>query len=57
MICQAFTEDDVPDKLKKLLYFEADISLSVMAANTTGHQQTVHLRTIGLVVIVYAFAQ
>lgn len=31
--------------------------MSDMAANTTGHQQTDHLRTIGLVEAAYAFAK
>lgn len=56
-ICQDFTSDDAPDKLKALLGGEADIVMSDMAANTTGHQQTDHLRTIGLVEAAYAFAK
>ena len=31
--------------------------MSDMAANTTGHQQTDHLRTIGLVEMAYDFAK
>lgn len=57
MICQDFTTDDAPDKLKALLNGPADIVMSDMAANTTGHQQTDHLRTIGLVEAAYEFAK
>lgn len=57
LICQDFTADDAPDKLKALLNGPADIVMSDMAANTTGHQQTDHLRTIGLVEAGYAFAK
>ncbi len=57
LICQDFTSSDAPDKLKMLLGGEADIVMSDMAANTTGHQQTDHLRTIGLVEAAYEFAK
>lgn len=57
LICQDFTEADAADKLKALLNGEADIVMSDMAANTTGHQQTDHLRTIGLVEAAYEFAK
>ena len=57
LICQDFTTEDAPDKLKALLGGEADIVMSDMAANTTGHQQTDHLRTIGLVEAAYEFAK
>ena len=57
LICQDFTEEGAADKLKKLLNGEADIVMSDMAANTTGHQQTDHLRTIGLVEAAYEFAK
>lgn len=57
LICQDFTSDDAPDKLKALLNGPADIVMSDMAANTTGHQQTDHLRTIGLVEAAYEFAK
>lgn len=57
LICQDFTSEDAPDKLKALLGCEADIVMSDMAANTTGHQQTDHLRTIGLVEAAYEFAK
>lgn len=57
MICQDFTTEDAPEKLKALLNGPADIVMSDMAANTTGHQQTDHLRTIGLVEVAYEFAK
>ena len=57
LICQDFTSNDAPDKLKALLNGPADIVMSDMAANTTGHQQTDHLRTIGLVEAAYEFAK
>ena len=57
LICQDFTSADAPDKLKALLNGPADIVMSDMAANTTGHQQTDHLRTIGLVEAAYEFAK
>ena len=44
-----FMADDAPDKLKVALAGRADLVLSDMAANTVGHQQTDHLRTMGLV--------
>src|SRR5574344_352367 len=57
LICQDFTKDDASDKIKYLLNGPADIVMSDMAANTTGHQQTDHLRTIGLVEMAYNFAK
>jgi 23S rRNA (uridine2552-2'-O)-methyltransferase len=44
-----FMADDAPDKLREALGGPADLVLSDMAANTVGHQQTDHLRTMGLV--------
>ncbi|MBR1605320.1 MAG: RlmE family RNA methyltransferase [Alphaproteobacteria bacterium] len=57
LIQQDFTEEGASEHLKELLQGKADIVMSDMAANTTGHQQTDHLRTIGLVEIAYAFAK
>ena len=57
LLCQDFTMPDAPDKLKALLRGPADIVMSDMAANTIGHQQTDHLRTIALVEMAYAFAK
>ena len=44
-----FMADDAPDWLMEALDGPADIVLSDMAANTVGHPQTDHLRTMGLV--------
>ena len=44
-----FMADEAPDRLKEALGGPADLVLSDMAANTVGHQQTDHLRTMGLV--------
>ena len=44
-----FMDEDAPDKLKAALGGPADLVLSDMAANTVGHQQTDHLRTMALV--------
>ena len=44
-----FMEETAPDRLKEELGGEADLVLSDMAANTVGHQQTDHLRTMALV--------
>ena len=44
-----FMDDSAPDKLLEVLGCAPDLVLSDMAANTVGHQQTDHLRTMGLV--------
>jgi 23S rRNA (uridine2552-2'-O)-methyltransferase len=44
-----FMDEASPDELKAALGSEADLVLSDMAANTVGHQQTDHLRTMALV--------
>lgn len=44
-----FMDDSAPDKLMAALGCAPDLVLSDMAANTVGHQQTDHLRTMGLV--------
>ncbi len=51
-----FMDDAAPDKLKEALGGPADLVLSDMAANTVGHPQTDHLRTMGLVEAGMAFA-
>jgi 23S rRNA (uridine2552-2'-O)-methyltransferase len=43
-----FLAEDAPDKLCAALDGAPDLVLSDMAANTTGHRQTDHLRTMGL---------
>ncbi len=44
-----FMDESAPDRLKHELGCPADLVLSDMAANTVGHQQTDHLRTMALV--------
>ncbi len=52
-----FLDDDAPDKLKALLRDGgADIVLSDMAAPTTGHASTDHLRIMGLAEVAIQFA-
>jgi 23S rRNA (uridine2552-2'-O)-methyltransferase len=42
-------DDAAPERLREALGGPADLVLSDMAANTVGHPQTDHLRTMGLV--------
>jgi 23S rRNA (uridine2552-2'-O)-methyltransferase len=44
-----FMDEAAPDRLREALGGPADLVLSDMAANTVGHPQTDHLRTMGLV--------
>lgn len=52
-----FMDDAAPERLKNALGGAADLVLSDMAANTVGHQQTDHLRTMGLVETAFEFAK
>jgi 23S rRNA (uridine2552-2'-O)-methyltransferase len=52
-----FMDEDAPEKLTASLGGEADVVFSDMAANTTGHKQTDHLRIIGLAEAAYEFAR
>ncbi|HBR68145.1 MAG TPA: rRNA methyltransferase [Rhodospirillaceae bacterium] len=52
-----FMDDDAPDKLKEMLGGKADIVMSDMAPNTTGHKQTDHIRIMAVVEAAYYFAQ
>lgn len=52
-----FMDDAAPDQLKEALGGPADLVLSDMAANTVGHQQTDHLRTMALVEAGLEFAR
>lgn len=52
-----FMDEDAPDRLKAALGGPADLVLSDMAANTVGHQQTDHLRTMALVEAGLEFAR
>ena len=51
-----FMDDAAPGLLAAELGGKADLVLSDMAANTVGHQQTDHLRTMGLVEAAAEFA-
>jgi 23S rRNA (uridine2552-2'-O)-methyltransferase len=52
-----FMDEDAPEKLRAALGGPADLVLSDMAANTVGHQQTDHLRTMALVEAGLEFAR
>jgi 23S rRNA (uridine2552-2'-O)-methyltransferase len=52
-----FMDDSAPQRLKEALGGPADLVLSDMAANTVGHQQTDHLRTMALVETGLEFAK
>jgi len=51
-----FMADEAPAALAEALGGTPDLVLSDMAANTVGHKQTDHLRTMGLVEAAAAFA-
>ncbi|GIK79091.1 MAG: RlmE family RNA methyltransferase [Pseudorhodoplanes sp.] len=51
-----FLDPDAPDRLKAMLGGPADVVLSDMAANATGHRKTDHLKIVGLVEAAAAFA-
>lgn len=52
-----FLDDEAPGRLTDLLGGRADVVLSDMAANTTGHKKTDHLRIIGLAETAAQFAR
>ncbi|MFL6763811.1 MAG: RlmE family RNA methyltransferase [Sphingomicrobium sp.] len=52
-----FMDDAAPERLKEALGGPADLVLSDMAANTVGHQNTDHLRTMSLVEAGLEFAK
>jgi 23S rRNA (uridine2552-2'-O)-methyltransferase len=51
-----FNDADAPDRLKNMLGGLADGVMSDMAANTTGHKKTDHLRIVHLVELAAALA-
>ena len=51
-----FLDDKAPDRLRAMIGGGADVVMSDMAANTTGHRKTDQLRIIGLVESAAAFA-
>ena len=52
-----FLDPDAPEKLKETLGGEADGVMSDMAANTTGHKKTDHLRIVHLADLAIEFAR
>ncbi|MEP9349899.1 RlmE family RNA methyltransferase [Xanthobacter sp. KR7-225] len=52
-----FLAPDAPERLMKLLDGQADLVMSDMAANATGHKKTDHLRIVGLVELAADFAR
>jgi 23S rRNA (uridine2552-2'-O)-methyltransferase len=52
-----FLAPDAPDRLKALLGGSADVVLSDMAANATGHRATDHLKIMGLAEAAADFAR
>ncbi len=52
-----FLDEAAPDKLKGMLGGMADVVLSDMAAPTTGHQSTDHLRIVALAEVALEFAE
>lgn len=51
-----FLAPEAPERLKEMMGGPADLVLSDMAANTTGHKKTDHLRIIGLAELAVDFA-
>ncbi|MCA6111930.1 RlmE family RNA methyltransferase [Bradyrhizobium cenepequi] len=51
-----FLDNDAPEKLIAMMGGRADIVMSDMAGNTTGHRKTDQLRIVGLVETAAAFA-
>lgn len=51
-----FMDDKAPDMLREMIGGGADVVMSDMAANTTGHRKTDQLRIVGLVETAAAFA-
>jgi 23S rRNA (uridine2552-2'-O)-methyltransferase len=52
-----FLDHDAPDRLKAMLGGPADVVLSDMAANATGHRKTDHLKIMALVELAADFAR
>lgn len=55
-IVKDFNDDDAPDIIREALGGRAHVVMSDMAANTTGHPSTDHLRIITLCELAYDFA-
>lgn len=56
IIVQDFLAEEAPDIMKNLLGGKADLVMSDMAANTTGHTPTDHIRIMHLCELAYLFA-
>lgn len=56
LIVQDFLAEDAPDIMKALLGGKAQLVMSDMAANTTGHSATDHIRIVHLCELAYQFA-
>lgn len=52
-----FTDNEAPDRLKEIMGGDADLVLSDLSPNTTGHKRTDHLRMMGLVEMAWDFAK
>ncbi|HET9616427.1 MAG TPA: RlmE family RNA methyltransferase [Pseudolabrys sp.] len=52
-----FLDESAPERLKAMLGGEADVVLSDMAANATGHARTDHLKIMALVELAADFAR
>jgi 23S rRNA (uridine2552-2'-O)-methyltransferase len=52
-----FLDEGAPEKLTQMLGGSADVVLSDMAANATGHRKTDHLKIVGLVETAAEFAR
>jgi 23S rRNA (uridine2552-2'-O)-methyltransferase len=57
MLQMDFMDEEAPERLRQALDGPADLVLSDMAANTVGHPQTDHLRTMALVEAGLEFAR
>ena len=51
-----FLDPDAPERLRALMDGPADLVLSDMAANTTGHKQTDHIRIVAIAELAIDFA-
>ena len=51
-----FTAEDAPERLVAMMGGKADVVMSDMAANATGHRQTDHLKIMGLLELASEFA-
>lgn len=56
-ITMDFLDPDAPDRLKAALGGKADLVMSDMAAPTSGHPQTDHLRIMSLLEVAWHFAE